>query len=162
MELVKSTETPDLVIHIINELITHDYLEDGVWACLKSLQDKQIMGNSLIHHFVLTAETEDEIVGTIEIRNNNHISLFCVEKEYRRRGIGRELLRRALEVCVENDPRLSEVTVNSLPRAVCIYERLGFLPKIPELVQGGIPYTPMLLEISKVNTLQPIPGIFHH
>jgi GNAT superfamily N-acetyltransferase len=162
MEPGNATEASGLVIHIINELIAHDYLEDGVWECHKSLQPNQLMDNSLRNHFVLNAEIEDEIVGTIEIRNNNHISLFCVEKEYRRRGIGRELLRRALEICLKNDPILSEVTVNSLPGTVYIYESLGFLPKIPEWMQGDIPYAPMLLDVSKVNTLQPVPGRIHH
>jgi GNAT superfamily N-acetyltransferase len=162
MEPVKATEASDLVIHIINEFVVHDYLEDGVWECLRALQQKHIMSNSLIHHFVLTAEIADVLVGTIEIRENNHISMFCVEKEYRRRGIGRILLRRALEICMENNPNLSEVTVNSLPGAVYIYERLGFHSEIPEHMQINIPYTPMHLDVSKVNMVQAILGTSHH
>lgn len=162
MEPDKATEASDLVIHIINDFIVHDYLEDGVWECLRSLQQKHIMGNSLIHHFVLTAEIADELVGTIEIRENNHISLFCVENEYRRRGIGRILLRRALEICMENNPNLSEVTVNSLPGAVFIYERLGFHSEIPEYMNGNTSYTPMHLDVSKINMVQTIHNRSHH
>jgi GNAT superfamily N-acetyltransferase len=162
MEPAKATEASDLVIHIISELVIHDYLEDGVWECLRSLQQKHLMGNSLIHHFVLTAEIEDELVGTIEIRENNHISLFCVEKEYRRRGIGRILLRRALEICVKNNPGLSEVTVNSLPGTVHIYERLGFHQESPEWMKGYTSYTPMHLDVSKVNMVQTIHNRSHH
>lgn len=162
MEPAKATEASDLVIHIINELVIHDYLEDGVWECLKSLQQKHIMSNSLIHHFVLTAEIEDDLVGTIEIRENNHISLFCVEKEYRRRGIGRILLRRALEICVKNNPGLSEITVNSLPGSVHIYERLGFHAERPEWMQSDMSYTPMHLDVSKANMVQTIHNRSHH
>jgi GNAT superfamily N-acetyltransferase len=151
----KETEDSDLVIHIINEFIVHDYLEDGVWECLKCLQPNQLTGNSPIDHFVLTAEMRDELVGTIEIRENNHITLFCVEKEYRRRGIGRTLLRRALEICIKNNPDVSEVSVNSLPGSVHIYERLGFHPEKPEMMASNIPYTPMYLELS-VDNLQTI------
>jgi predicted GNAT family N-acyltransferase len=85
-----------------------------------------------------------------------------VEKEYRRRGIGRTLLRRALEICMENNPNLSEVTVNSLPGAVYIYEKLGFHSEIPEHMQINIPYTPMHLDVSKVNTLRTVTGRSHH
>lgn len=162
MEPGKATEASDLVIHIINEFVAHDYLEDGVWECLRSLQQKHIMGNSLIHHFVLTAELKNVLVGTIEVRENNHISLFCVEKEYQRRGIGRLLLRRALEICVKNNPNLSEVTVNSLPGTVYIYKRLGFHPEIPEYMNGDTSYTRMHLEVSKVNMVQTIHNRSHH
>ena len=146
MELGKITEASDLVIHMTNDFTVHDYLEDGVWETLKSLHPNRFIGNSCIDHFVLTAEMHEELVGIIEIRENNHISLFCVEKEYRRRGIGRKLLRKAVEICKENNSGLAEVTVNSLPGTVHIYERLGFHPEKPERIEHDIPYTPMFLD----------------
>lgn len=158
----KTPEGSDLFIRIIDEFIVHDYLEDGVWAFLKRLQPNQLMGNSLINHFVLTAEIEDEIVGTIEIREKNHIVLFCVEKQYRRRGIGRKLLESALELCVTYNPQLSKVTVNSLPGTIHIYKRLGFQPVKPEGMEGDASYTPMFLDLSKLNNFQTITGRSHH
>jgi GNAT superfamily N-acetyltransferase len=152
----KTTEASDLVIRIIDELSVHDYLADGVWDFLKCAQQAQCMSHSWINHFVLTAEMQDDIVGTIEIRENHHITLFCVEKPYRQRGIGKKLLRRALEICLTNNPKLSEVSVNSLPSSVPIYEKLGFHTEIPEWTDRDIPYTPMLLDVSKMNNLQPI------
>jgi GNAT superfamily N-acetyltransferase len=156
MEPDKETEASALVIRIIDELVVHDYLEDGVWEFLRCLQPNQLTGNALISHFVLTAEIQDQIVGTIEVRDNNHISLFCVEREYRQRGIGRRLLQKALELCVKYNPQISEVSVNSLPSVVNIYERLGFHPEKPEMMASNIPYTPMYLELSKGNNLQTI------
>jgi predicted GNAT family N-acyltransferase len=156
MEPVKETEASDLVIRIIDELVVHDYLEDGVWEFLKCVQPDPIMRRSRINHFVLTAEMYGQVIGTIEVRDNNHISLFCVEREYRQRGIGRRLLQKALELCVKYNPQISEVSVNSLPSIVNIYERLGFHPEKPEMMASNIPYTPMYLELSKVNNLQTI------
>jgi predicted GNAT family N-acyltransferase len=156
MEPVKETEASDLVIRIIDELVVHDYLEDGVWAFLKCVQPDPIMRRSRINHFVLTAEMYGQVIGTIEVRDNNHISLFCVEREYRQRGIGRRLLQKALELCVKYNPQISEVSVNSLPSIVNIYERLGFHPEKPEMMASNIPYTPMYLELSKGNNLQTI------
>ena len=152
----KETEASDLVIRAINELIANDYLEEGVWEFLKCVQPDPIMRRSLTNHFVLTAEIQDQIVGTIEVRDNNHISLFCVEREYRQRGIGRRLLQKVLELCVKYNPQISEVSVNSLPSVVNIYERLGFHPEKPEMMASNIPYAPMYLELSKVNNLQTI------
>jgi predicted GNAT family N-acyltransferase len=147
----KTTEASDLVIRIINELSVHDYLADGVWDFFKCARQVQCMSHFWISHFVLTAEMQDDIVGTIEIRENNHITLFCVEKPYRQRGIGKKLLRKALEICVMNNPKLSEVSVNALPSAVPIYEKLGFHTEKMEWMEYDIPYTPMLLDVSKMN-----------
>lgn len=158
----QATEVSDLVIHVVNDFVIHDYLEDGVWECLRSIQQKHLMSDAFIHHFVLTAEIEEELVGAIEIRENNHISMFCVEKEYRRRGIGRTLLRRALEICMMNNPNLAEVTVNSLPGAVYIYERLGFHPENPEYMKGDASYTPMHLDVSKLDMGRPNYNRSHH
>ncbi len=147
----KTTEASDLSIRIADEFMAHDYLEDGVWEFLKRLQPDELTKKSMVNHFVLTAEMQDEIVGTIEIRENNHISFFCVEKQYRRRGIGRKLLRSALELCLKYDPQLCEVSVNSLPGAVYIYERLGFYPEKSDRMEGDTPYTPMFLHFFNKN-----------
>ena len=109
-----------------------------------------------MNHFVLTAEMHGQVIGMIEIRENNHISLFCMEKQYRRRGIGRRLLQKALELCGKYNPQISEVSVNSLPSSVHIYERLGFHLQKPEWIESDLPYTPMLLDLSKMNNLHTI------
>ena len=157
----RTTEDSNLVIRIVDELVVHDYLEDAVWEFLKCLQPNELTGNSLINHFVLTAEMHGEIVGTIEIREKNHISLFCVEKEYRRRGIGRRLLQKALECCIKYNPHLSEVSVNSLHGTVHIYKRLGFHTEYNVWMNHDISYTPMLLDLSK-EYIEPITGRSHH
>ena len=157
----RTTEDSNLVIRIVDELVVHDYLEDAVWEFLKCFQPNELTGNSLINHFVLTAEMHGEIVGTIEIREKNHISLFCVEKEYRRRGIGRRLLQKALEFCIKYNPHLSEVSVNSLHGTVHIYKRLGFHTEYNVWMNHDISYTPMLLDLSK-EYIETITGRSHH
>ncbi|MCX5853354.1 MAG: GNAT family N-acetyltransferase [Deltaproteobacteria bacterium] len=140
----------------MNEFVAHDYLEEGVWEFLKCIQPDQIVSCSRIDHFVLIAEMEDQIIGTIEIREYNHISLFCVEKQYRQRGVGRKLLQRALNFCLKHNPNLSEITVNTLPSSVHIYKRLGFHSEKSEAMEREIPYTPMFLVLSQVENFQPL------
>jgi len=60
----------------------------------------------------------------IEVREERHITMFFVEKEFQGTGVGQELLRRALAICLRRNPKLSKITVNSSPNAVKIYERL--------------------------------------
>jgi GNAT superfamily N-acetyltransferase len=149
MKPVIETETVDLVIRMMNDFVAHDYLEEGGWEFLKCVQSNLVRRPSGLDHFVLIAEMDEQIIGTIEMRGKNHITLFCVETKYRRRGVGRKLLQRALEICEKHNPELSEVTVNSLLSSVHIYERLGFRVEKPVGEKGDVPCTPMSLVLSK-------------
>jgi GNAT superfamily N-acetyltransferase len=149
MKPVKKTETSDLVIRMMNNFVAHDYLEEGVWEFLKCVQSNLAVSPSGMEHFVLVAEMDEQIIGTIEMRESSHITLFCVEKKYRRRGIGRKLLQRALEVCKKYNPELSEVSVNSLHGSVHIYRKLGFHVDKPLTGEWDLPCTPMSLVITK-------------
>lgn len=153
MKSVIKTEISDLVIRMMNDFVAHDYLEEGGWEFLKCVQSNRVTLPSGMDHFVLIAEMDEEIIGTIEMRGNNHIALFCVEKKYRRRGIGRKLLQRALELCETHNPELSEVSVNSLPGSVHIYERLGFRVEKPAGEERDLPCTPMSFVLSKAKNI---------
>ena len=150
MKLAKKPESSDLVIRMMNELVAHDYLEEGAWTFLNYLLPKEGSMVSGMNRFVLAAEMEDQVVGTIEVGENNHIILFFVEKKYRQRGIGRKLLQRAVELCVKQNPQLSECTVNSLPSSVHIYKKLGFHVEKQEGRGGAIAGVPMFMGLSKL------------
>jgi GNAT superfamily N-acetyltransferase len=93
--------------------------------------------------FVLVAEEAGEPVGVIDVRDGCHIRLFFVRRDYQGRGIGRSLFEMAVNRCRQADPELTEITVNSSPYAVPIYESLGFYMALPEQVKNGIRHTPM-------------------
>jgi GNAT superfamily N-acetyltransferase len=44
----------------------------------------------------------------IEVRNSEHVALLFVDKAFQQRGIAKELLHRALNICRNNDPALSQ------------------------------------------------------
>ena len=76
--------------------------------------------------------------GVIAFRDFNHITLFFVKEEYQRKGIGRALFQKALEIAqVEN------ISVHSSPFAVECYKSLGFKVLDAEKVELGIRYIPM-------------------
>ncbi len=93
-------------------------------------------------------EVYEKIVGMIEIRNDNHISLFFVEEEFQGKGIGKAIFRKALKVCLSKKLDMSEMSVNSAPSSLPIYQRFGFEQTGPEQVHKGMRYIPMVLKIA--------------
>ena len=87
------------------------------------------------------------IVGVIEVRNSNHISLFFVKKEYQNQGVGKKLHELAIEKCKTLKPDVNVIDVHSSPYAVPIYEKLGFVKVSDEQVVNGMRFTPMTMII---------------
>lgn len=82
---------------------------------------------------------DTHIVGVLAMRNSGtHVSLFFVDEEYHRRGIGRSLFEYMI-----NASSPDFVTVHAAPYAVEIYRRLGFSPSGGDVVEDGLIYTPM-------------------
>ncbi len=96
---------------------------------------------------MLVAELQGRIVGAIEVRNCDHISLFFIDGESQRKGIGQELWRRALDACLADRPDLARLTVHSSPNAVEAYQSLGFRAEGPEQTVNGIRFVPMAFTV---------------
>ena len=154
-------EVSELVARIFNEFVAPEYSSEGVQQFHRYIQPSAFQARaqtnhfSLIsleqdkktNHFSLISLEQDKIVGVIEMRGHNHVSLLFVAPEFQRRGIAKELLRRALQICRANEPRLSEISVNSSSYAVPIYERLGFRRAGERQVRNGIGFLPMVLKL---------------
>lgn len=137
----------DLVARVFKEFVEPGFSPEGVQEFLGYTEPEALARRAQDNHFVLVAVTEDEIVGMIEVRNHDHVSLLFVDARVHRRGIGRELLQRALDICLDSKPDLQQIDVNSSLYAVPVYERLGFRPVGPERVRNGIRFIPMVLEL---------------
>lgn len=148
MEAGEAQEVCALVIRVFNEFVAHQYSDNGIQEFLKYVEPNCLSERCQEGDFVVLARSQGKIVGMIEIVENSHISLFYTEGERQGTGIGRELLRKALEICVRDEPTMKGITVNSSPNAVNIYEKLGFYVMEPEQVKNGIRFVPMKLEIS--------------
>lgn len=80
----------------------------------------------------------DCLIGVLAMRDC-HISLFFVDENYHRKGIGKLLF------CAMNKDFINrKITVNSSPYAVEIYKKLGFIAIDKEQLTNGIRYTPMI------------------
>jgi GNAT superfamily N-acetyltransferase len=148
MEPGEEEQVRELVLRVFHEAIAPMFPEQGVREFTTYVQMESLRTRSLADHFVLRARTAGEVVGMIEIRGCRHVSLLFVDGRFQRRGLARELLRRALETCRSRGIESMEVTVNSSPNSVRAYERLGFRPTSPEQESNGIRFTAMTLEQS--------------
>jgi predicted GNAT family N-acyltransferase len=145
----EETKVCNLVSRVFNDFVAPLYDQEGVQEFFKYVEPTLLWQRSQENHFVLVATIRDKVVGMIEIRDYNHVSLLFVDRQFQQRGISKELLRRALETCLQHEPKLAEVSVNSSPNAVQVYERLGFYQKKPEQIKNGIRFVPMVLELSR-------------
>lgn len=146
MQPGEESQVCELIQRVFDEFVAPDFSPEGVEEFLKYADPGWLSKRSQAGHFVLVALAQDQIVGMIEMRNHEHVSLFFVDGRHLGQGIGKELWRRALAICRRHKPHLGQVTVNSSPYAVPIYEKLGFRPKGPEQVVSGIRFVPMTLE----------------
>ena len=148
-DLDKGEETAacDLVLKKFDEFIAYGYDETGREEFRKFV-DPEAMHERLKHgNFVILALNESSIVGLIEVRSFNHVSLLFVDEGWHRRGVARRLLEIAIERCKLNNSDIKVIDVHSSPFAVLVYERLGFVKSSEEKLENGIRYTPMILKI---------------
>ncbi len=138
-----------LVSSVFSEFVASEYLPEGIEEFINYIQPEDIASRAAENHFVFVAESGSEIVGVIEIRNSNHISLLFAEKRFQRRGVGKELLRKSVEVCRREVPGLERITVHSSPNAVLAYEKMGFEPSGSERTFHGIRFVPMTCRLEK-------------
>lgn len=140
-----------LAVEVFNEFVAPHYSQEGVSEFLRYI-DPDLMSKRVISdHFVLIAEMDDRLVGIIEVRDFNHISLLFVSREAQRKGIAKRLLNEALQICSRNNPNLSHVSVHSSPNSIEAYEHLGFRLEGSEKLEHGIRYVPMILQVYKNN-----------
>jgi ribosomal protein S18 acetylase RimI-like enzyme len=136
-----------LIEESFNEFVAPGYSEAGVKTFFKYANAQSMKKRADKDHVIFVALDGDKLVGIIEIRSNNHISLLYVKTEYHNKGIARRLLNLCVETSLKDNPFLKHIDVNSSPYAVEIYEKLGFERTGAEQEVNGIRFTPMKLTL---------------
>lgn len=134
-----------LVWNTFEAFIAPDYGDEGIQTFSRFVQPDALRERIYKGALFLLAEVETTLAGMIEMNGSSHITLLFVDAAFQGRGISRELLRHALDICKQRLPDLDLVTVHSSPYAVEIYRRLGFVALSPQQKRSGILYTPMAL-----------------
>ncbi len=135
----------DFVLSVFTEFVAPQFSQEGIaefkkFICADAFAERLSAGN-----IILLAESGPKIVGIIEMRENSHIALLFVESLYQCKGIGKELIRRSIEICRNRRPDIKKITVNSSPNAYNAYKKYGFRGIDDEKVKNGIRFIPMAL-----------------
>jgi GNAT superfamily N-acetyltransferase len=157
MERGEESEACRLVCEVFREFVAPFYTQEGIDEFLRYAAPDRMAKRAGANHFTLIAEYDGDLVGVIEVRDFNHISLLFVAGAYQRKGIGRRLLHEATEIIKRKDANRVQVTVHSSPNAVAAYERFGFHVEAPEKSERGIRYVPMRVVLTKGDDAWPFP-----
>ncbi len=124
-----------------------DYSREGIENFYNFIHDDMLRKMFVAGNYQLFVATDrSDYVGMLTLREKKHISLLFVEENYHRHGVASALLsfvcRYALcEEGVEN------LTVNAAPYATGFYHKKGFRDLQGEMLQDGIRFTPMELDL---------------
>lgn len=137
----------DLVLNVFSEFVAPRYSEEGVTEFKKFVTADALAKRVRAGDIVLLALSGRRIIGMIEVSENHHIALLFVQKSHQRRGIGGKLIRMSTEMCLQRQPDIRSITVNSSPNAFAAYQQLGFEAEENEKVVNGIRFIPLALAL---------------
>ena len=150
----EEVEVSNLVARSFNEFIAPDFPDEGIEEFFRYSNPRALIKRSEGNHFVLVAEAEGTIAGMIEIREMKHVSMLFVDKAFQRRGIGKELLRAALDRIKAGSRPPRKVTVHSSRFALPFYESLGFVRIEEEKIIHGVIHILMALVLDEGRILR--------
>ncbi len=95
-------------------------------------------------NFMLVAESDENIVGVIELKEGRHVAMLFIRPESQKSGIGRKLLASALKYA-----KVETVTVSASLSSISAYEKYGFECRGEIGESAGLVYQPMEIKLSK-------------
>ena len=141
-----------LVNEVFSEFVAVDYSEQGrntFEEYLKTKYDEVMSDLQTGNKKIWACFQNDEIIGVIATRDKTHIALMFVGKRYHRKGIARQMFQTVLNEVRRQQPNAAQITVNSSPFAVPVYERLGFVQTAEQQEKDGIIFVPMCYNLLK-------------
>lgn len=137
-----------IVLDSFNEFVAPGYSSEGIREFSNFVQADFLRERLKNGGYFFVALDKNEIIGVIEVKGLNHISLLFVKKECQRMGIAKNLVKLSIDRSTELNKSLNIIEVNSSPYAVKIYEQMGFTPIDVEQVVHGIKFIPMKLTLN--------------
>ena len=96
-------------------------------------------------HHILVCDEADNPIATGRIKTDGHIGRMAVLKNYRNRGIGREVLSALTEEATNR--KLQSVFLHAQVTAIPFYEKQGFEVTSEEFMDANIPHRTMAKSI---------------
>ena len=132
---------------VFNQFVAPEFSQEGVDEFMRYIQPDTLASHLGENYFGLLATAGETIIGTIVMRDYEHVALFFVDSQHQRKGVGKELLSRALEHCRNFGVNNSQIKVNSSPNSVNAYKKLNFEPTDKEQCVNGIRFVPMAMHL---------------
>lgn len=151
LEIIKNedlNETIRLVKQVFDAFEAPDYSEKGVKTFHEFINEDMLLDAIEKKEMIFwVLKDNGKIVGTIALRNQNHISLLFVDASYHKKGLGRLLFETLKSRCILDHQTF--ITVNSSPYALNFYKRVGFEASSQQQEKDGILYIPMIYRIKE-------------
>jgi predicted GNAT family N-acyltransferase len=128
---------------VYDNAIAPTYSDQGNHEFYKYIDLEAIDKRFNVDHWMLKALDDGKLVGIMEIRKNEHLSMLFVDSDHQRQGMGRKLLTAAISKIKAENPDQTTITTHSTPNAVPAYERLGFIRMSEEQNVNGIRFVTM-------------------
>ena len=110
-EIGQENEIHHLVKAVFDEFVAPDYSSEGNDFFYDWITPENILKRQQDERKILVALVDSKIVGIIELRNLNHISLLFVDKLYHRKGIASSLFKEAVFKILNSNPLIENVYV---------------------------------------------------
>ena len=142
-----------LTKRVFDSHVGPQYSQGGVEEFYKYITPESFKDRLNNDHILIGCIDENKLIAILEIRKNDHISLFFVDNNYQERGVGREIFNYYLNFLKETNVKVEELSVNSSPNSVLFYEKLGFKKLGLEKEKNGIKYNLMRYTLQTEPTL---------
>ena len=138
-----------LVKAVYDEFISHENSTDGNQLFYEWISPGEIANRQKSQNNMWLAWMGKELLGMIEIRDSNTVSLLFVNKYYQNNGIARHLFQTALTECTKRGSDIDKFYVHASICSVLVYKNLGFYVTGKAHKENGIYYVPMEMTINK-------------
>jgi GNAT superfamily N-acetyltransferase len=146
-EIGEETAISHLIKTVFDEFAAPDYSPAGNTFFHAYIEPDRLLERFSNGDVLLTAKTNNRIIGMIEVSDQNHICLLFVDKAWHGKGIAKRLVARAIATSREKDTELKYFEVNSSPYAERIYARMGFTKTADIQDVNGLKFIPMKMEL---------------
>ncbi len=137
-------ETYELIVRVFNNYVAPVYSKNGVGKFLSMISPAGLrdMKNGK-SSFVILAKDQNKIIGMLSVINENHIALIFVDPENQKKGVGKNLISKAIKICLSRNTSIFSITVSSSPNSKSFYKAIGFEIQGDEIDENGMRFTPM-------------------
>ncbi|QGY47937.1 GNAT family N-acetyltransferase [Maribellus comscasis] len=137
-----------LVKTVYDEFVRHENTEEGNLLFYDWIMPQKIAARQKQQNNLWLAWSSNKIIGMMEIRDNQNITLLFVDKNYQKRGIARNLFQTALNEYKKREFNLDKFYVHASLSSVPVYKSLGFNVVSKARKENGIYYVSMETNIS--------------